>query len=123
MATSVDNEYQYPPLADPLRDVRLIDLLPGELGDEIRIKIFHAPIGETAKLVDNRLDLAKLKELLPEPWFVQSTVEGRYIFENPHKLGRGSWQWACPVEDVSPSTYLQPGDGVERSQPRYEALS
>jgi hypothetical protein len=123
MATGVQNKYQYQPLADPLRDIRLIELLPGEFGDEIRIKIFHAPMTEAVNPEDNRLPLAQLRELLPEPWLVHETVEGRYIFENPHKLGRGSWQWACPAKDVSPSTYIYPGNGVEGFLPRYEALS
>jgi hypothetical protein len=50
-------------------------------------------------------------------------VEGRYIFENPHHQGHGSWQWACPAKGVSPLSYLHPKDGPEDLQPRYEALS
>ena len=123
MATDAENEYQYSPLADPLRDIRLIELLPGEFEEEICIKIFHVPMCEAAKLADNRLALAQLREVLPEPWLVRATVEGRYIFENPHNLGRGSWQWACPAKNLSPSSYLYPGDGAEGFQPRYEALS
>jgi hypothetical protein len=123
METEIEKEYQHFPLADPLRDIRLVELLPAEFGDELRLRIFHAPLCEAATPEDNRLALAQLRKLLPEQWLVHTTVEGRYIFENHHHQGHGSWQWACPAKDVSPLSYLHPKDGAEDLQPRYEALS
>ncbi|KAK4446413.1 HET-domain-containing protein [Podospora aff. communis PSN243] len=117
--------YQYRPLANPGRDIRLLRLFPGAQGDPIRISIFHATLDDEPKpkRAPTRLTVSQLKDKLPTGWRVWETIEGRFIFVDRDPDGHSRTHWKCPVEDMDPSLYLTSDDDIPRFEPEYEALS
>lgn len=77
--------YKHDPLESDLH-IRLIHLLPGKLGDGIRMQISHVLLDETKQLAANpgakRLSRSELQKTLPPRWEVFETPETRYLFWN-----------------------------------------
>ncbi|KAK1756483.1 heterokaryon incompatibility protein-domain-containing protein [Echria macrotheca] len=113
--------YRYRPLTDPERDIRLLKLCPGELGEPIRISIFHTTLEDEPKpkRPPTRMTLGEMTDKLPPGWRVLETIEGRYIFSH-RDFGR---TWECPVKDIDPSKYTVSDDDIPCFELQYEALS
>ncbi|KAH8891270.1 HET-domain-containing protein [Thozetella sp. PMI_491] len=106
--------YRYRPLQAALQEIRLVHLLPGAIDDPIKIRIRHAPLPpppEAKPTIPNR-QIEALKEMLWEPWSIQETEAGEFIFYNQTSGERH------PVPSDSTDA-----EGIEEYQPRYEALS
>jgi hypothetical protein len=74
-------QYQYEPLNTDLDEIRLIELMPGGFGDDIRLRIYNAPlVPPIIKRQDGRIPLQELQETLPDDWIVRETLDGRYMF-------------------------------------------
>ncbi|KAF5011626.1 hypothetical protein FDECE_2289 [Fusarium decemcellulare] len=71
--------YKHQALESPLH-IRLIHLLPGETGEQLRMQISHALLREPSKPTSIRLTRAQLQQTLPPSWEVEETIEGRFIF-------------------------------------------
>jgi len=117
--------YQYSPLANPERDIRLLRLFPGRFEDPIRISIFHASLADEPKprRPPTRLTRAEMKAKLPPDWDVWETIEGHYIFCERLSDMWVRKQWACPIEGMDPSMYSVSEDNIPCFEPQYEALS
>ncbi|KAK0657837.1 heterokaryon incompatibility protein-domain-containing protein [Cercophora newfieldiana] len=116
--------YRYRPLANPGRDIRLLNLMPGQPEDPIRISIFHTTLSDEPqpKRPPTRLPIAEIKAKLPRRWKVEETIEGRYIFNGGRNRAK-RWQWEFPNDDLDPSLYNTSDDDIPCFQPHYEALS
>ncbi|KAK0631415.1 heterokaryon incompatibility protein-domain-containing protein [Immersiella caudata] len=117
--------YQYRPLTNPARDIRLLRLFPGARGEPIRISIFHATLDDEPKPKRPRtqLTLPELKAKVPPGWRVWETIEGRFIFVDRDPDGHSRTRWECPIEGMDPSLYLASDDDIPSFEPEYEALS
>ncbi|CAJ0548656.1 Ff.00g022690.m01.CDS01 [Fusarium sp. VM40] len=71
--------YKYQPLETPLH-IRLMHLLPGKQGENIRMQISHVLLEKPANTAPKRLTLRQLRKTLPLNWEVVETWEGRFIF-------------------------------------------
>jgi hypothetical protein len=67
-------DYEYTPLPDPKRDVRLVELLPGKFDDDVRIRIHLASITPPPKGPGWREELAEVRNYLPPGWEAFATV-------------------------------------------------
>lgn len=74
-------QYQYESLNADLDEIRLVELMPGSFGDDVRLRIYNtllvAPI---VKRPDERIPLQELQETLPDDWIVRKTLDDRYMF-------------------------------------------
>jgi hypothetical protein len=113
--------YEYLPLHNPFQDLRLLELLPGILGDEVRVKIHHSSLSTQETKSDGRLSLSELEKTLPEPWNVYQTLDGRYLFRYAEEDG---WlnTWDHPDPEFDRSKY-DLNDDCTHGKPSYEALS
>ncbi|KAF2840182.1 hypothetical protein M501DRAFT_1023505 [Patellaria atrata CBS 101060] len=87
-------KYTYSPLLNPSTDIRLVELVKGEVDEEIRIRIFSASLAEWRKTAKSELSLQELNRKLSEPLRAHVTVEERFIIEDPREPDPGRWQWA-----------------------------
>lgn len=109
----------YNPLEDHERNTRIFELLPGDFGDVISIRILVVKLEEVASNPDPdlRLSLGQLKETLPRGWKVHRTPDDRYLFTN----GQDN-SWTHPGPDIDRSKYGLPPE-ASSSRPKYEAIS
>ncbi|KAL8365197.1 hypothetical protein RB595_004145 [Gaeumannomyces hyphopodioides] len=101
--------YKYRALADPAVDIRLLDILPGNLDDEISLHILHAPLPKCRTLSSGKnnrhLTLAQLQDTVPPGWVVRITTEGRYIFNSEGDAQGKNWQWEHPDPTFDKTKY------------------
>jgi len=116
--------FEYLPLEDAARDIRLISVQPGAANDAIRLKLWHVPLGEPPPIESTDRDRATaiaVQKALPPGWVAVQTPEGRWLFED-EATERTSWVHPDPTFDQS---LLQVAsrvpDGLQ--VPSYEALS
>ncbi|KAE9381609.1 heterokaryon incompatibility protein [Stipitochalara longipes BDJ] len=111
--------YEYSPLPDPKRAVRLFELLPANFDDDIRIRIHYATLTPPPRGGSWRESLEQLRKDLPKGWEAfQTLVDHKYFFRN---MKTGKVQWEHPDSNYNPRKYqLPPKDG---SFPPYETLS
>jgi hypothetical protein len=128
-------DYEYSPLREPERDARLVELLPGQFDDDVRIRIHHVTLTPPPEGGGWRVDLAQVRSDLPSGWEAFQTmsefaicdvvglyrtqlVDRRYFFRN---METGKVQWEHPNPNFHRRKYeLPPKDG---SFPPYETLS
>ncbi|KAK4162996.1 heterokaryon incompatibility protein-domain-containing protein [Cladorrhinum sp. PSN259] len=114
--------------------IRVVTILPGNFGDEIRVKISHVslavfgcpPLRE--KLKDSpRLGLDEIRATLPPGWKVIETWDHRYlfIFTSPGDDGPIlTTSWKHPDDMIEPSLYEPPSSSEPATSGQcYEALS
>lgn len=111
------SSYQYSKLVDA--DIRLLTLLPGQPGSDIKIQIHHAPLIAPPDRPRQQMSLDELRKRLHDGWEAQETVEGRFVFEND-ELNVTSW--SLPDDNIPSSLYSAPTDETVFA-PQYEALS
>ncbi|KAH8777850.1 heterokaryon incompatibility protein [Diaporthe sp. PMI_573] len=111
--------YKYRPLKDAERDIRIIEVLPGQFDDSLRVKIHHASLTEPRGVVDPRMTIHQLKATLPKGWELYHTPEGRYLFWNAED---GTTTWEHPDPRVDKATYALP-TSCEKLDSHYEAVS
>jgi hypothetical protein len=71
--------YKYEPL-DATEEIRLIEILPGQFIDKLRIEIHQAPLQAPERSPTQRLRINELRETLPESWQVYETIDHDYLF-------------------------------------------
>lgn len=120
--------YEYCKLGEGSDAFRLVDLLPGDLSDDIHVRIFSANATEY-KQPDRRFPLHHIKAQLPKDWTVRESAEGDYMFKCRNG---GEWQLTPPDGLFEKYQYIlvgadDDGDNSPGSRPdnsaRYEALS
>lgn len=111
--------YCYLPLADPKTDIRLMELLPGDARDTVRIKIFLAPLKPQTPR-GQRLPLQAVRDQLPPGWNAHETLQGRFLFFSStvgHTWAPQNSDTQNTIDEVAPSQE----DGAQ--EPAFEALS
>ncbi|KAJ4390436.1 hypothetical protein N0V85_007218 [Neurospora sp. IMI 360204] len=116
--------YHYLPLAEPKKDIRLIDLLPGHRADDIIVSIRHASLTPSPPKKAVNPSLKELEKTLPPGWWARENLEGRRLFIRP--IAPYNWfaTWKHPDAMFGPES--QEEDAVESSPTcslDYDALS
>ena len=116
--------YQYTKLLDPSKEIRLLNLLPGEFSDPIRFTMRNAsyiPPSIEEPSNSNRISLNELQRTLPPDWHAHETLEGRYIFR--FRSGPdGDTSWNHPDPQFN-SRLLDDSGNRPVFEPEFEALS
>lgn len=121
MAT--DNKWAYQPLDQKAEEIRLIDLLPGEPDDAIRICIFHEMLlPSTPKKEPKEPSLGQIQGSLPGDWRVSKTISGRYLFMSFGEADEPN-SWTHPDPEFDNSILVTDEELEIEYSPRYEALS
>ena len=117
--------YHYFLLADPKKDIRLIELLPGDRADDIVVSIRHASLTPPPPLrKSKRPSLKELEKTLPPGWLVGENLEGRRLCIRPVALHNWHTTWKHP--DAMFGSELQEeetGDASSECSLDYDALS
>ena len=126
-AISLDDwpKYTYLPLSDSTRNIRLIELLPGNPDDDVRIRIEEVTLeGPKAREPSGRLSLGELRRTIPQDidCEVWETIHGRFGFEFEHEDGVWKTSWIHPSPDFDKNKYFFP-EPIKHGEPRFEALS
>ena len=118
-------QYRYTKLDTDTNEVRLLELLPGEFDDDLRMTLTHHPLVIYDK-AEPRTKILKneLQRTLPSGWTVWETIEDRFLFG----LDRGPdedyyFSWTHPVTEIDRNVYDPPYDHAPAFEPTYEALS
>lgn len=111
--------YEYLPFQDARRDIRIVELLPGQFDDSVRVLIHHAPLVQRPDVADTRMTVTELAKTLPSGWKVASNLERRYFFRN---IKEKTTSWEHPDPRVDKATYDLPTRD-ESLDPQFEALS
>lgn len=75
--------YVHVPLQDSEQEIRLIEVLPGNFGDDLHLKLHYAPlVGPPAQNQGTRLELAEIESTLPLGWKALKDLEDRLIFQS-----------------------------------------
>jgi hypothetical protein len=113
--------YTYSKLRDPAVDIRLLELLPGDFHDKIRVRMSHVPLLQPQESATSRWSLSELKATLPNGWLAMETVEGRYIFQSEES---DDTSWTHPDPQVNLASYDLVDDPFRSPfEPKFEALS
>jgi hypothetical protein len=75
-------EYEYSPLDNGRKEIRLLALLPGSSDDPIEIEIWHEPLQMPPKVSSTRFPIEELEKTLPRNWKVFENIEHRLFFWN-----------------------------------------
>ena len=115
--------YRYTPLDDTSRDIRLVNLHPGEFDEGIRLEIFHTAI-PTPSSADTRLSLQEIQETVNPPWIARETLVGQFLFKNK-SLKPAVWYHQHPNPSFDPTKYKISEKDTHTSNTAisYEALS
>ncbi|KAJ8132725.1 hypothetical protein O1611_g898 [Lasiodiplodia mahajangana] len=97
--------YRYAPLKDPLKDIRLATVLPGDYDDEIIIRVQHVALESRRSIASSRLSIHEIQRTLPVPWVAHETIEGRCLFLRTKAYGEGDPTWDHPNPDIERSIY------------------
>ncbi|KAJ4387808.1 hypothetical protein N0V93_008410 [Gnomoniopsis smithogilvyi] len=118
-------QYHYSVLASPEDEIRLIELYPGQLSDDIKISISNIRLhdyDEDLETPDNdRLQI--LAKTLPPHWTVHESLEKKLVFYYEATVGdkedwKSSWQHPDPHFDLTPYETV-----TAQADVQYEALS
>ncbi|KAM0166671.1 hypothetical protein ACHAQE_001191 [Botrytis cinerea] len=122
-ATNSVTLFQYDPLEDATRDIRLIRLLPGKAHDHLWINLFQQ------ELVATRQDRVKcpspddVQHTLPNHWEVSETIEGRLLYTQvTDNITTTTWEHPAKNVEVLRSNPPATGD-LSSSASSFEALS
>ncbi|OBT64978.1 hypothetical protein VE03_05688 [Pseudogymnoascus sp. 23342-1-I1] len=117
--------YAYSPLRNPEANIRLLEIQPGEPGDDIRTRIIYSALPEAAQIEPTqkppRATLKQLRATLPEGFDVGEALDGRYLFINENADAIRPASWDHPDPKVDRKLYELPVKADP--DPRYEALS
>lgn len=112
--------YCYSQLQSSQNEIRLIQLHPGTLSDNIHLSILHVflrPPDETAP----KFSLQKLRATLPPDWEAHEDTDQKILFYYEDSDGNCKSTWTHPDPNIDPNQYkTKPKKSVG---PRYEALS
>ncbi|KAJ3575182.1 hypothetical protein NPX13_g4120 [Xylaria arbuscula] len=99
--------YQYAPLENPDRDIRLAIILPGKQDDDVKIRIRHAPLDTYRAVQPRRLIGEDIQKTLPAGWKARVTMNGeRCLFLRERASGaEGDPQWEHPDPSIERSVY------------------
>ncbi|KAK5626328.1 hypothetical protein RRF57_002043 [Xylaria bambusicola] len=98
--------YEYLPLQNPDRDIRLAILLPGKEDDEIKLRIRHAPLDTLRAAQPRKLVVEEIQDTLPAGWKAHLTLDReRCLFLRERADGEGDAQWEHPDSEVERSIY------------------
>jgi hypothetical protein len=111
-------DLHYSPLRDPERDIRLVELLPGECEDDIRVNIHQATLSAPAKKETPRMSVTQVQQTLPPGWRVTETNIGKYIFDT---YDDGCTQWTHPDPNFDHYKYALGPENI--TEPKFEAIS
>ncbi|KAF7547280.1 hypothetical protein G7Z17_g7844 [Cylindrodendrum hubeiense] len=133
--------YKHTPLSSP-DEIRLLHLLPGKFGDEIRMQISHVLLKQPEEQKSTRLSRSELQKTVSSGWEVFETPEGRYLFcydpeddSNAEGSVEGSADddedgeefqttWIHPDPKMDPSVYdLEPDSEIWAREPAFDCLS
>ncbi|KFY12305.1 hypothetical protein V492_03959 [Pseudogymnoascus sp. VKM F-4246] len=117
--------YAYSTLRNPDTDIRLLEIQPGEPGDDIRIRITYSALQDEDQRKPTqqptRATVQQLKATLPEGFNVAEVLDGRYVFINDEPDAENPTSWDHPDPTVDRKLYERPVQADP--DPRYEALS
>lgn len=116
--------YAYSPLSDPARNIRVIELLPGNHNDDVRIRIKEVTLeGPNAQEPSGRLLLEELRATIPQDTNcrVRETTDGRFFFTFKRD-GKRLRSWIHPSPNFDRTKYFFP-EPVRHGEPMFEALS
>lgn len=111
--------YDYSPLQDVEKDIRIVELLPGEFDDGVRVKLHHVSLLEPPDVADTRMTMSQLEATLPKGWFLARTLQGRYMFWSEEETTN---HWQHPDSKIDKETYQLPTHH-DILETQYEALS
>lgn len=121
-AVANDPTFVYTPLHDPKNEIRLITLLPGLIGDSIKVVLWHTKLVQPAIEADNgRATMEEVRAALSPDWIAVENSEGRFLFVN-ETIEKTSWSHPNPDFDQSKIKQRAqlPPPGFS---PNFEALS
>ena len=72
-------EYTHFVLPDPRYRIRLVELLPGDFSDDVRVQIYHSVLVPPDSEDDGRLSLSELQKTMPENWQVYQVLMGGFF--------------------------------------------
>ncbi|KAK7981425.1 hypothetical protein PG988_003663 [Apiospora saccharicola] len=117
--------YSYRALDTVVKEIRILQLLPGAFEESIRIKFHHvalAPRGTYSQNSKSRATRSAIQQTLPADWVVRQCLDGRYLFERVKNYGLEEpyeTRWTHPLTGVNPN-----GDQNEYVvEEEYEGLS
>lgn len=117
--------YGYSPLRNPETNIRLLEIQPGEPGDDIRIRIICSALRDADQRESTqqplRATLQQIRATLPEGFDVGEALDGRYLFINEKPDADPPTSWDHPDPTVDRELYKLPVEADP--DPRYEALS
>ena len=116
--------FMYNKLNKQAEEIRLVDLLPGDLDDPVRLQVHHFSLllSKGRQRDDTpRISFAEVERSLPAAWSYYKNLEGRPFFGN-RDTGEISWEHPDPKFDKS----LLVVEGLKEHKDgfvEYEALS
>lgn len=110
--------HSYTHLSQPDIDIRVIELLPGENEQEIRIKLHHIQLAARSSQSPERSREEDIQANLPSDWKVLKTIHGRFLFWDPNARQFG---WNHPDPEFNQPLYEE--ESLDEVQTEYEALS
>jgi hypothetical protein len=117
--------YEYSTLQEAY--IRVFELLPGEFGDDVMIRIIHTLLrADSSSQKPSRWTLKELRRTLSPRWAVHETIEGRFIFRLRNPANANHYlrtQWNYPDVYVPRSKYDFPCDGKVDGSHGFEGLS
>ncbi|KAI9641390.1 hypothetical protein NHQ30_010192 [Ciborinia camelliae] len=116
-------ELKYVELDGDSQEIRLLNLLPGQGEENIRISLWHTPLIMPKPIRQQRMPFKDILKSLPPGWTAAETQQDEYriLFEE-EETGNTSWTHpdpTCDRESWQPLSELPPPD----FKPTFEALS
>ncbi|KAM0417359.1 hypothetical protein ACHAPT_012675 [Fusarium lateritium] len=106
-------------------DIRLVELLPGAFGDDIKLRIFHVALPQQKRPSRQETSFNELERTLPPNWYVFRAGEGRYLYVlyNESDEYPISTSWTHPDPKFQDSNRDAPSQDDNEGSLRFEALS
>jgi hypothetical protein len=119
--------FEYEKLADATNDIRLITLMPGQVDDHIKLRIYHVPLEtSTRPSRDGGNRLEHVRETLPDGWEAFEALDGRILFIHRDLTDTTSTSWEHPDPNYASSFNVEKETDEDESLAQvsvYEALS
>lgn len=114
-----ESTFEYRPLDEASREIRLIKILPGQPDDELILEMSYAPLVPEEPPPGTRVPIGVIDSNLSYPWRATETLDKRYIFQN---LQSHTTTWSHPDPNVDRSTYDCPAllGPYHDFEPKYE---
>lgn len=116
-------ELQYEALDRDSSEIRLITIPPGQTTDDIRFRLWHAPLQKPVLQASTRLGLEQLQKTLPLGWTVAETHQYKYSYIFEHDDTENT-QWIHPDPNCNPSLWAPALESPPADfEPQFESLS